>query len=191
MQILPTRFYLSIYELFSPPNIKGSNARRHLSLVVLTQKIFKGLLFCTFFPHCQLNTQVHKTKHYWLSEPVFIVTSGDTLHHFLTRAILEVDNREKVSPGSTNHNWHQEKVLLFDLISKPYKSNGLYLIECLCVITSCNLLECWLYENVNLVLLWISRVLGTRWQWMKVSSEKNNWKINVKRLFFCESDTSL
>ena len=137
-----------------------------------------------FFPHCQLNTQIHKTKHYWLIEPVFFVTIGDTLHYFITRAILEVDNREKVSPGSTNHNWHQEKVLLFDLISKPYKSIGLYLIECLCVITSCNLLECWLYENINLVLLWISRVLGTRWQWIKVSSEKNIWKISVKRLFF-------
>ena len=31
---------------------------------------------------------------------------------------------------------------------------------CLCVITLSNHLECWLYKYVNLVLLWISRMLG-------------------------------
>ena len=44
---------------------------------------------------------------------------------------------------------------------------------CLCWITLGNLLECWLCKNVNLVLLWISRMMGTRWQCMTASSEKN------------------
>ena len=44
---------------------------------------------------------------------------------------------------------------------------------CLCAITFSNLLECWLCENVNLVLLWISRMLGIRWHNMKVFFEKN------------------
>ena len=57
-------------------------------------------------------------------------------------------------------------------MSKTYKSKGLYFIVCLCTITLNNLLECWLYENVNLVLLWISRMLGTRWQSMTVFFEK-------------------
>ena len=35
------------------------------------------------------------------------------------------------------------------------------------------LVECWLWENVNLVLLWISRVLGTRWQRLALFSEKH------------------
>ena len=39
--------------------------------------------------------------------------------------------------------------------------------------TLCNLLECWLCKNVGLVRLWISKVLGTRWQWMTVFFEKN------------------
>ena len=43
---------------------------------------------------------------------------------------------------------------------------------CLCEITLSNLLECWLCENINLVLLWISRMLGTRWHNMTVFFEK-------------------
>ena len=43
---------------------------------------------------------------------------------------------------------------------------------CLCAITLGNLLECWLCENVNLVLLWMSSMLGTRWQDMAVFFER-------------------
>ena len=50
----------------------------------------------------------------------------------------------------------------------------MYFIVCLCVIALSNLLKCWLCENVNLVLLWILRMLGTRWQCMAVFFEKNN-----------------
>ena len=32
--------------------------------------------------------------------------------------------------------------------------------------------EVWFYENVNLILLWISRVLGTRWQCITVFCKK-------------------
>ena len=61
---------------------------------------------------------------------------------------------------------------------------------CLCVITLGNLLECWLCENVNLVLLWMSSMLGTRWQGMAVFLRELLNQISVKRLIFCKSDTS-
>ena len=64
-------------------------------------------------------------------------------------------------------------MLFFNSVSKAYKSKGLYFIVCLCLITLSNLLECWLCENVNLFLLWISRTFGTRWQCMTAFSEKN------------------
>ena len=60
---------------------------------------------------------------------------------------------------------------IFDLILKAYKSKGLYFIVCQCAITKSNLLECRLCVNVNLVLLWISSMLGTRWQCKLVFSE--------------------
>ena len=74
----------------------------------------------------------------------------------------------------------------FHLISKPYKSKGLCFIECLCAMTLCNLLECLLCENVSLVLLWISRVLGTRWQYMTVFSEKNIEQNKCEKVDFLE-----
>ena len=43
---------------------------------------------------------------------------------------------------------------------------------CLCTIKLGNLLECWLCENVNLVLLWMSRMLGTGRHSMTVFFEK-------------------
>ena len=79
----------------------------------------------------------------------------------------------EIKQDSTNCNWCYEKALFFDLISKHYKSKGLYFIDCLCAMTLSNLLEYWLFENVNLVLLSISRVLGTKRQWMTVFSEKS------------------
>ena len=63
----------------------------------------------------------------------------------------------KESRGSTNIT--NIKVLFFDLISKPYKSKGLYFIDSLDglgAMALSNLLKVWLCENVNLVLLWIS-----------------------------------
>ena len=34
LQVLPTGFYLSIYDLFLPPDIKGLNVRRYISLII-------------------------------------------------------------------------------------------------------------------------------------------------------------
>ena len=74
-----------------------------------------------------------------------------------------------------------------DSILKPYKQKGLYFIVCLCSITLSNLLECWLCENVNLVLF------GFQGYW---EQEDNAWqhflrkifdKISVERLIFCKS----
>ena len=41
-------------------------------------------------------------------------------------------------------------------------------MECLCAMALGNLLKCWLCDNVNLNLVWISRVLGARRQCMTV-----------------------
>ena len=42
------------------------------------------------------------------------------------------------------------------------------------------LIKCWLWKNVNIVLLWISVVLGARWECMMVLSRKgiegNKWE---------------
>ena len=54
-----------------------------------------------------------------------------------------------------------------------------------------NLLKCWLCDNVNLNLVWISRVLGARRQCMTVFSKKKLNKTSVKRLIFYKLDTSL
>ena len=57
-----------------------------------------------------------------------------------------------------------------DRLGSRCNSNSIIIVNykcvCWCVsaITLSNLLECLLCENVSLVLLWISRVLGTRWQ---------------------------
>ena len=60
-------------------------------LLVLTQKIFKGLSFLIVFLHCQLNAKLQKSTHYYrLSEPVFIITCGNISHSSIARAILEV-----------------------------------------------------------------------------------------------------
>ena len=78
-----------------------------------------------------------------------------------------------------------------DSISKAYKQKGLYFIVCLCLITLSNLLECWLCENVNLVLF------GFQGYW---EQEDNAWqhflrkifdKISVERLIFCKSSSFL
>ena len=66
-------------------------------------------------------------------------------------------------------------------ILKAYKSKGLYFTLCRCAIILSKLLECWLCVNVNLVLLWISRMLGTRWQCMTVLPILNN---SVESLIF-------
>ena len=47
------------------------------------------------------------------------------------------------------------------------------IIESLNAMTLSNLLKYWLCDNGNLVLLWISRMLRTRRQCMKVFSKKN------------------
>ena len=44
LQILPTDFYLSIYVPFLPPDIKGLNVKRYLSLVVSTWSFSKDSL---------------------------------------------------------------------------------------------------------------------------------------------------
>ena len=78
-----------------------------------------------------------------------------------------------------------------DSISKAYKQKGLYFIVCLCLITLSNLLECWLCENVNLVLF------GFQGYW---EQDDNAWqhflrkifdKISVERLIFCKSSSFL
>ena len=46
--------------------------------------------------------------------------------------------------------------------------------------TMSNLLICWLCDNVNLKLIWILRVLGTRRQCMTVFSKKKLNKISEK-----------
>ena len=54
-----------------------------------------------------------------------------------------------------------------------------------------NLLKCWLCDNVNLNLVWISRVLGARRQCMMVFSKKKLNITSVKRLIFYKLGTSL
>ena len=54
-----------------------------------------------------------------------------------------------------------------------------------------NLLKCWLCDNVNLNLVWISRVLGARRQCMTVFPKKKLNKASVKRLIFYKLGTSL
>ena len=54
-----------------------------------------------------------------------------------------------------------------------------------------NLLKCWLCDNVNLNLVWISRVLGARRQCMMVFSKKILNKTSMKRLIFYKVGTFL
>ena len=49
LKILPTGFCLSIYALFLPPDIKGLNIRRYLSLVILNWKFSKASHSAYFF----------------------------------------------------------------------------------------------------------------------------------------------
>ena len=57
--------------------------------------------------------------------------------------------------------------------------------------TLSNLLKCWLCDNVNRYLVWISKVLGTRSQCMTVFSKKKMNKTSVKRLVFYKLGTFL
>ena len=106
-------------------------------------------------------------------EPVFIITSENILHSFIARAISIQSSSQCKSMskfrtiggwGSINQN---------HIKSKCFFWKGLYFIECLYVMTLSNLLKCWLCDNVNLVLLWILRVLGARRQCVTVFSKKN------------------
>ena len=81
-------------------------------------------------------------------------------------------------------------MLIFGLIKRICRK-GLYFIECLCAMKLSNLLKCWLCDNVNLNVVWISRELGTRRQCMTVFSKKKLNKTSVKRLIFYKLDTSL
>ena len=77
-------------------------------------------------------------------------------------------------------------MLFFDSILKADKLEGLHFIMCLCAMTLNNFLECWLCENANLVLFWISRLSGTRWQCLTVFSEKNIEKNKCLKVDFLQ-----
>ena len=52
-----------------------------------------------------------------------------------------------------------------------------------------NLLKCWRCDNVDLDLLWISRVLGTKRQYMMGSSKKNIERVDflqIRHFFVAE-----
>ena len=88
--------------------------------------------------------------------------------------------------------WFQEQVLFFELISKVYESKGSHFIVCLCEMTLSKILECWLCKNVNLVLLWISRILEiTRWLTMTVFFWENYWIKEVWKGYFSANQTLL
>ena len=78
-----------------------------------------------------------------------------------------------------------------DSILKAYKQKGLYFIVCLCSITLSNLLECWLFENDNLVLF------GFQGYWEQDDKAWQHFlrkifdKIGVERLTFCKSGSFL
>ena len=77
-------------------------------------------------------------------------------------------------------------MLFFDSILKADKLEGLHFIMCLCAMTLNNFLECCLCENVNPVLLWISRLSGARWQCLTVFSEKNIEKNKCLKVDFLQ-----
>ena len=78
---------------------------------------------------------------------------------------------------------------IFDSILKADKLEGLHFIMCLCAMTCWNVIahkKCWLCEDVNLVLLWISRLLGTRWQCLTVFSLINIEKNKCRKVDFLQ-----
>ena len=224
---MPTGFHLSIYELFLRPDIKGLNGGRYLSWF-FNAVILKGLSFCIFFQHCQLNTKLQKshpnavieslaklfnvnvTTLCWRCvdelvsrvEPEHLVVFDNTLlwkwvcvyfnqfdncdmkdskiNTINTTCYLEMFNTLLIKWAGVYY-IKNIKNILKDIKNKHYfliwyrgiSVKGLCFIECCCAMTLSNLLECWLCDNVDLVLLWISRVFGTKRQCMMVFSKKN------------------